>query len=156
MIFNWNIGNVHCDMFVKEHRHFKELSVEDYGFNPTDSDARIPQLLCITKTEKTGTEGPTHVAFHARSERGKAHDAQRKNDKRRARRKAAAIARDGYGKTTKAATSRGPGSVSGPPKSYWEPVSPPTKASSSKASSSKDPAHFTVDTQALLVGLDKS
>ena len=61
--------------------HFRKLSVQDFGLNPTDTDAHVPQFFMISKWPKTDEQGPASTrALHTRSAKGKAHDKNRQRE----------------------------------------------------------------------------
>ena len=116
-------------MFYRDQRNFRDLSVEDVGLRPTDTDTHVPQFLLLTKTKEEATEGPAYRSiFCTRSATGKAHDKARKNKNKWAKRQAAKEEKAAIAEAKKAAPH------STPAASSWEPMpkSPEPKATTSK------------------------
>ena len=65
VLFNWPIDGEKHRMFYREQRTFRDLSVEDFGIRPTDTDTHVPQLLMLTKTVETAVEGAAYRQFSA-------------------------------------------------------------------------------------------
>ena len=75
VMFNWPIEGEKYRMFYREQRTLRDLSVEDFGLRPTDTDAHVPQFLIVTKSKEEGTTGAAYRSiFHSRSAKGKAQD----------------------------------------------------------------------------------
>ena len=97
IFFNWPVDGVGLDMCVKEQTNFRDLSVEDFGLKPTDTDAHVPQFFMVSKVNKeqsrsqaaylTGVpveERPiTTRALHTQSAGAKARQRDRKKERRR-------------------------------------------------------------------------
>ena len=46
IFFNWPVNGKEYYMAVKEMTRFSKYSTEDFGLNPTDTDAHVPQFSC--------------------------------------------------------------------------------------------------------------
>ena len=65
---NWPIEGEKYRLFHRKQRTFRDLSVEDFGIRPTDTDAHVPQFLLVTKSKEEGKTGAAYRSiFHSRS-----------------------------------------------------------------------------------------
>ena len=128
VLFKWRIDGEKYRMFYREQRTFRDLSVEDFGLRPTDTDTHVPQFLILTKSKQTAVEGAAfREMFRTRSEAGKQKDKDRKNKNKWAKRQAIKEA-------TAALTAPQKAASTAPAASSWEPMpkTPEPKATTSK------------------------
>ena len=57
-------------MAVKEMTRFSKYSTEDFGLNPTDTDAHVPQFFMLKKWPKDSPAVTKHQIFHPYSAQG--------------------------------------------------------------------------------------
>ena len=81
VLFNWPIDGEKHRMFYREQRTFRDLSVEDVGLRPTDTDTHVPPFMILTRSKENPIEGPAfREIFRTRSEAGKALDKARNHN----------------------------------------------------------------------------
>ena len=64
IFFNWPINGKEYYMAVKEMTRFSKYSTEDFGLNPTDTDAHVPQFFMLKKWPKDSPAVTKHQIFH--------------------------------------------------------------------------------------------
>ena len=81
-------------MAVKEMARFSKYSTEDFGLNPTDTDAHVPQFFMLKKWPKDAPAATRHQIFHPYSAEGQDKKWERQKAKKQRSRQAKAKARD--------------------------------------------------------------
>ena len=93
IFFNWPVNGKEYYMAVKEMTRFSKYSTEDFGLNPTDTDAHVPQFFMLKKWPKDSPAATKHQIFHPYSAEGQDKKRERQNQKKKRSRQAKAKAR---------------------------------------------------------------